>query len=320
MAYLDNLRVFVRVMELGNLSAAGRDQRVSPAVASNRIKELEKYLGVRLFNRTTRKLTPTEPGRAFYEGAVRILDAVGAAEAAVADISRQPRGSIRVSAPLGIGKRLIAPLIPEFHRIYPGIEVRLRLSDRKTDITAEGLDLAFRLGEIEDSGLTMRAIMTCERVLCAAPAYLARRGVPDSPEALTGGGHACLLLRFPGSTEYVWTLRTPAGHRRLDVSGPFDSDDGDVLTDWALAGHGIVNKPKFEVIGHLRRGALALVLPQTPPVAATLACLYPHRRLLDPKVRLFIDFAAENCAARIAALLDGDAPQDAAYSGSAARP
>ena len=175
MSYLDNLRVFVRVVELGNLSAAGRDQRASPAVASNRIKELEKHLGVRLFNRTTRKLIPTEHGRVFYNGALKILEAVDEAEAAVAELSKSPRGSLRITAPLGLGRRMIASGIPEFHDQYPDIEVRLRLSDHEIDILNEGVDVAFKLGILENSNLHMRGIMTCERVICAAPDYLARR-------------------------------------------------------------------------------------------------------------------------------------------------
>jgi len=170
MAYLDNIAVFVRVVELGNLSAAGRDLRISPAVASNRIKELEKHLGVRLFNRTTRQLSPTEHGRVFYEGARKVLEAVAQADAAVSALSGQPRGTIRVTAPLGIGRRLIASGIPDFHDRYPDIEVRLRLSDRQVDIMKEGIDVAFRLGHLEDSSLRMRGIMDCERVLAAAPA------------------------------------------------------------------------------------------------------------------------------------------------------
>ena len=153
MAYLDNIAVFVRVVELGNLSAAGRDMRISPAVASNRIKELEKHLGVRLFNRTTRQLMPTEHGTVFYSGAKQVLEAITEAEAAVSALSGQPRGTIRVTAPLGLGRRLVASGIPDFHDKYPDIEVRLRLSDHNVDIMKEGIDVAFRLGIIEDSSL-----------------------------------------------------------------------------------------------------------------------------------------------------------------------
>lgn len=305
MSYLNNIRVFVRVVELGNLSAAGRDQRVSPAVASNRIKELEAHLGVRLFNRTTRKLTPTEHGHLFYQGAKKILEAVEEAEAAVALSTNYPKGTIRATAPLGIGRRLIASGIPEFRDRYPDIEVRLRLSDHNVDIMSESIDVAFRLGVIEDSNLRMRSIMECERVLCAAPAYLERHSEPLSPTALVDDGHACLLLRFPGSREYFWVLQTPAGPKKFNVAGPYDSDDGDVLTEWALAGRGIINKPRFEMEPYLGDGRLRTILPATPPVPAQLAALYPHKNFQDPKVRFFIDFMAERCQRMIRETLAG---------------
>ncbi|MEO5326033.1 LysR family transcriptional regulator [Mesorhizobium sp. CC13] len=305
MAYLDNIAVFVRVVELGNLSAAGRDMRISPAVASNRIKELEKHLGVRLFNRTTRQLMPTEHGTVFYAGAKQVLDSIVEAEAAVAALSGQPRGTIRVTAPLGLGRRLIASGIPEFHDKYPDIEVRLRLSDHNVDILKEGLDVAFRLGLIEDSSLRMRGIMECERVLVASPKYLERRGEPQSPQELVSNKHDCLMLRYPGSREFFWLLETSAGPAKFEVHGPFDSDDGDVLTGWALAGRGIVNKPRFEVEPFLRDQRLKVILPQTPPVPVQFAAVYPHKKLQDPKVRLLLDFMADRCQRLIKDILAG---------------
>ncbi|WP_457301606.1 LysR family transcriptional regulator [Phyllobacterium sp. P5_D12] len=304
MSYLDNLRVFVRVVELGNLSAAGRDQRASPAVASNRIKELERHLGVRLFNRTTRKLTPTEHGRVFYEGAVKIIEAINEAEAAIADLSKKPKGAIRITAPLGIGRRLIASGIPEFHDKYPDIEVRLRLSDHNVDIMSEGVDVAFKLGILEDSNLRMRGIMNCERVICSSPDYLERRGTPLTPDDLIAEHHDCLLLRYPGSKEYFWTLQMPEGTRKLEVSGPYDSDDGDVLTQWALEGRGIINKPLFEVKSHLNDGTLKAILEDTPPASIQLAAIYPHKRFQDPKVRLMIDFMTERCQRLVSTMLE----------------
>lgn len=304
MSYLNNIRVFVRVVELGNLSAAGRDQRVSPAVASNRIKELEKHLGVRLFNRTTRKLTPTEHGRIFYEGAMKIVEAVDSAEAAVADVAQNPRGTIHVTAPLGIGRRLIGPGVPEFHDLYPDIKVRLRLSDRKIDLMNEGVDIAFKLGLIEDSNMRMRGIMECDRVLCASPDYLRRHGEPETPDALIDDQHRCLLLRFPGSNEFFWYLKTPNGIRKFEIDGPYDTDDGDVLTEWALEGYGIINKARFEIHHHIEAGKLVPLLPDFPPVPAQLACLYPHKKLQDPKVRLFIDFMAARCQKHIRQIFD----------------
>jgi DNA-binding transcriptional LysR family regulator len=304
MAYLDNIAVFVRVYELGNLSAAGRDMRISPAVASNRIKELEKHLGVRLFNRTTRQLMPTEHGRVFYGGAKRVLESVADAEAAVSILSGQPRGTLRVTAPLGLGRRLIASGIPEFHERYPDIEVRLRLSDHNVDLLKEGIDVAFKLGVLDDSSLRMRGIMECARVLVAAPAYLKARGEPATPEELLTHNHDCLLLRYPGSREFNWTLQTREGPRRFEVRGPFDSDDGDVLTDWALAGRGIINKPRFEVEPFIRQGRLKVILPDAPPLPIQLAAVYPHRTFQDPKVRLLLDFMVERCQRMIRDLLE----------------
>jgi DNA-binding transcriptional LysR family regulator len=305
MAYLDNIAVFVRVVELGNLSAAGRDMRISPAVASNRIKELEKHLGVRLFNRTTRQLTPTEHGSVFYAGAKQVLDAVTEAEAAVSALSGQPRGTIRVTAPLGLGRRFIASGIPDFHDRYPDIEVRLRLSDHNVDLMKEGIDVAFRLGLLEDSSLRMRGILDCERVLVAAPKYLQARGEPEAPHELIARRHDCLMLRYPGLKEYYWTLTTPAGPSKFEVHGPFDSDDGDVLTGWALAGRGIINKPRFEVEPFIRDQRLKVILPGTPPTPIQLAAVYPHKKLQDPKVRLLLDFMAERCQRLIRDILAG---------------
>lgn len=295
MAYIDNISVFVRVVELGNLSAAGRDMRISPAVASNRIKELEKHLGVRLFNRTTRQLMPTEQGNVFYEGAKKVLDAIVEAEAAVSMLSGQPRGAIRVTAPLGLGRRFIASGIPEFHDKYPEIQVRLRLSDHNVDILKEGIDIAFKLGVIEDSSLRMRGIMQIERVLVASPDYLARRGEPTTPEELIEQKHDCLLLRFPGAKEHYWMLKTSGGVSKFEVRGPYDTDDGDVLTAWALDGRGIAAKPRFEIEPYIREGKLKVVLPDNQPTPIQLAALYPHKKLQDPKVRLLLDFIAERC-------------------------
>ncbi|MGR3714758.1 MAG: LysR family transcriptional regulator [Shimia sp.] len=290
MSYIDNIRTFVRVYELGSMSAAARDQRISAAVASSRISQLEDYLSVRLFHRTTRQLNPTEQGNIFYEGACKILAAIDEAEAGVNSITQSPRGLLHIAAPLGVGRRLIAPLIPEFKKEYPLIDLRLRLSDRKLDLTAEGLDVAFFLGMPEDSSLRIKKIADCKRMLCAAPAYLTDRGTPTSPTELTDGTHDCLNLRYPGAPEFQWALKTANGTQRFAVKGPFESDDGDVLTDWALGGLGITLKPVFEIAGHLASGALVPVLSETPPVPIQMAQLYTHRRHQDPKTRLFIEW------------------------------
>lgn len=292
MSYLENLRVFVRVVARGSISAGGRDLRLTPAAASNRIKDLEARFGVRLLNRTTRKLAPTEIGAALYDNACKVIAALDETEAAVASYAGTPQGVLRVVAPLGVGRRMIAPLVLRFCDDNPEIQIRLRLSDRAVNIVEEGVDIAFFLGQLEDSALNWRKIADCGRVLVASPSYVAQRGMPASPDDLVD--HNCLLLRFPRSPEYFWTLETPYGPRKMTVSGRFDADDGDVLTQWALDGAGIANRPRYEVRAHLEAGRLLEVLPQTPPLGAQFGCLTPHREFQDPKVRLFIDFAVRS--------------------------
>ncbi|PHQ82843.1 MAG: LysR family transcriptional regulator [Thalassobium sp.] len=299
MSYLDNIRTFVRVYELGSMSAAGRDLRVSPAVTSSRISQLEEHLSVRLFQRTTRSLTPTEQGRAFYGGACEILESVDSAEAQVVNITENPKGALYVAAPLGVGRRLLAPQVPDFLASYPEVSIRLRLTDRKVDLTTEGLDLAFFLGTPEDSNLRIRKIADVERVLCASPAYIAKHGHPASGDDLINGNHECLNLRFPGATEFHWRLVTPDGPKRFRIAGRYESDDGDVLTDWALAGNGIAMKPVFEVAEHIKAGRLVAVATQTPPEPIQMACLFTHRRRQDPKTRLFMEFVIEKISAAV---------------------
>ena len=302
MSYIENIRTFVRVYELGSMSAAGRDLRISPAVTSSRISQLEDHLGVRLFQRTTRSLTPTEHGKSFYRGATNILESIETAEAEIVNTTENLKGSLYVAAPLGVGRSLLAPQVPEFLKDYPEVRVRLRLTDRKVDLTTEGLDLAFFLGQPEDSNLRIRKIADVDRILCAAPSYVAARGMPESGDDLISGAHECLSLRFPGATEFHWRLSTPDGPKRFRVSGRYESDDGDVLTDWALAGHGVVMKPVFEIAPHLASGALVPVARSTPPEPIQMACLFTHRRRQDPKTRLFMEFMISRIASQISAL------------------
>ena len=181
---LENMQVFVRVVELGSLSAAGRQLRLSPAVVSHRLQQLENHLGVRLLNRTTRQVQPTEQGAAYYEACQEVLAALAHAESVVADAGGTPRGNLRVTAPLGFGRRILAPLIPRFIARYPQLDVRLRLSDHLLDLLREAVDVAIRLAVLADSSLIARKIADCPRLLCAAPDYLAAHGTPERPEDL----------------------------------------------------------------------------------------------------------------------------------------
>lgn len=308
MAVLENMQVFVRVVELGSFSAAGRHLRLSPAVVSHRIQQLENHVGARLLNRTTRQLQMTEEGEVFFEECREVLRAVERAESSIAAAGGAPRGHLRVTAPVGFGRRVVAPLVPAFRARFPHVEVRLGLTDRMVDLLQDGVDVAIRMAVLQDSSLTVRKIADCPRILCAAPSYLAAQGTPAAPEDLLR--HHCLMLRFPGSQQFQWTLNGPDGRVKLAVSGAMDSDDGDVLTRWALDGFGIVMKPVWEIAAHLRTGALHQILPDHLPEPVTLAALYPHRRFLAAKVRAFTDFVAEHGGAALA-----DAPvSGAAFS------
>lgn len=291
MLSLDNIRVFVRAVELGSFSAAGRSMRLSAAVVSHRIRSLEKALSCRLFNRTTRKMFLTEQGRVFYEHCLDISQALERAEASVSDKGAPPRGLLKVTAPLGFGQRVVAPFLPRFQARYPEIDVTLRLSDYLVDLFTEAVDVAVRMDRLPDSSLIVRKIADVERVLCAAPAYIEKRGAPKSIADLEK--HRCLMLRYPGSRQFRWSLQRGGRAVSAMVSGGLDADAGDVLTQWALAGEGIVMKPLFEVAEHLRSGALVPILPENPPTPVTLAILHAYQRMVPPKVRAFADALAD---------------------------
>ena len=285
----NELIVFVRAVQLRNISAAARSLRLSPGAASHRILQLENRIGARLLNRTTRNLQPTEEGALFYEHALEVLTAIERAESSVASASNTPFGALRITAPLTFGRRVLAPLISEFHEAFPRIQVRLRLSDHLIDLLSESVDVAIRMANPVDSSFIVRKLADCPRVLCASPDYLARHGCPEEPSDLLN--HNCLLLRFPGSPQARWHLVGREETATLHVSGTCDADDGDVLTAWALQGVGIAMKPYWEVAEHLRSGALRIVLPDHPPEEVKLVMLYPHRQLMSAKVKAFIDFA-----------------------------
>ncbi len=292
MISLENVRIFMRAVETGSFSAAGRMMRLSPSVVSYRIQILEDHLNCRLLTRTTRSMHLTEAGRVFFDHCVDVVAAVERAEASVAaDGAAAPRGALQVTTPLGLGRRVIAPMLARYRELQPRTDVRLRLSDHLLDLVQEGVDVAIRLARMEDSSFTLRKIADVRRLLCASPAYLARRDAPVIPQDLAE--HDCLLLRFPGSQQFRWTLDFRGEAVTVPITGPLDADDGDVLTQWALDGLGIVLKPLFEVAPLIADGRLVEVLPEAPPLPVTLGILYPTRRMLPPRTKSFIDLSVE---------------------------
>jgi DNA-binding transcriptional LysR family regulator len=293
-AVLNELQIFVRVVELRNISAAARSLRLSPAAASHRILQLENKLGVRLLNRTTRNLQPTEEGYIFYEHALDVLSAIERAESSVAAVGGTPSGSLRITAPLCFGRRVLAPLVAQFTQAYPRVQIRMRLSDHLLDLLGEAIDVAIRMANPTDSSFIVRRLADCPRVLCASPGYIAKHGTPASPDGLLQ--HNCLMLRFPGSLQSRWTLVGADGPTTLNVTGTLDADDGEVLTEWALAGHGVTLKPWWEVSDHLRSGRLVEILPASPPEPVALVALFPHRQLVAAKVRTFVEYLKQQPA------------------------
>ncbi len=290
MPHTEDMAIFVRVVELGSLSAAGRDMRMSPAVVSNRIARLEGDLGIRLLHRTTRRVNPTEEGTTFYEHCVAILNELEQVESLLTARTDEPRGPIKVTAPAVFGRLHVAPFVPEFLAKYPNMQIRLHLTDALVDLVQERIDLAIRIAHLEDSTAIVRKLAPNRRVIVAAPAYLERHPAPREPADLLE--HNCLLLRFPGSKQYRWTLAAAEGPVTLRVGGTMDSNNGEVLRDWCLAGQGLALKSLWEVGEDIAAGRLRVVLPDHPPLGYGIYALYPHSRFVPARVRVFIDFLA----------------------------
>ena len=284
---VENIRVFMRAVESGSFSEAGRVLRLSSAVASYRIRVLEEHLGCRLLTRTTRRMSLTEAGRIFYERCIDVVEALDRAESSVADKGGAPRGAIKLTAPLGLGRKVIAPIIGDYRSRHPETEVRLRLSDHLLDLVQEAVDVALRMAKLEDSTFTQRKIADVRRVICASPEYLERMGTPELPDDLLR--HECLLLRFPGSRQFRWTVGDGKKSVTVPVSGSVDADDGDVLTEWAVSGQGLVLKPLFEVARHVAEGRLRIVMQDHPPQPVDISLLYPSRKMQARRVRDLVD-------------------------------
>lgn len=286
---VDDRTIFTRVVDRRGFSAAGRELRMSTAVVSSRIAKLEQRLGVRLLNRTTRNVRPTEEGLVYYEHCIKALTDVQEVEHRLAEMKRRPAGALRVSIPISLGRRHIAPLMPDFVAENPDIQVRLQATDRVVNILDEDVNIAIRKGVLPASGDIMRRLAPDLRVACAASGYWDAHGIPQTPEDLKS--HNCLLLRFPGSRRYTWQFAGAGGTiTNFAVSGNMDSNSSDVLIDWAVGGHGIIMKSVWDISPELESGALVPVLADFWPRDLSLHALMPSRREQPAKTRAFIDF------------------------------
>lgn len=289
------LRTFVAVVNTGSFARASEKLGMSRAMTTKHVQTLEAELGARLLNRTTRKLSTTEAGRAFHARAERVLADLDEAEQAVADVSSSPKGLLRAAAPMSFGFRHLGPAIAEFMRECPDMAVELSLNDRMVDLVDEGLDVAVRIGRLAESSLVARRVGSARLIAVASPEYLARKGKPKSPADLAW--HDCLDYTL-STTGPEWRFVDRDGKEaRARVAGPLKANNGDVLLEAALAGRGIALSPSFIAAPDLAAGRLADVFaPDWIGEELPIHAVYPAARHLSVKVRRFVDFLAARFA------------------------
>lgn len=293
---LKQLETFVAVAARGSLTAAARAESVAPAIIGRRLDALEARLGVKLLVRTTRRISLTHEGSAFLEDCQRLLTDLSNAEASVSAGGVKASGHLRITAPAGFGRRHVAPLVPRFRDLHPEVTVSLNLSDRVVDVAGEGYDCAVRVGDLPDSSLVSLRLADNRRLCVAAPAYLQRRGTPAQPGELAR--HDCLTLSSDASQTRGWAFSMPvdggeAGQREVQYlrpTGPMDCSDGQVLHEWCLAGLGLAWRSTWEVEADIRAGRLVSVLDAFAAPPNGIYALFPQRKHLALRVRLWIDF------------------------------
>ena len=289
-----DLKLFLRAVATGSLSAAGRELGLSPAVASKHMAALEKRLGVTLLHRTTRRVSPTAQGRVMEEHAERIIAEIEGALAAVGAANDVPSGRLVVTAPATLARRHIAPAIAEFLARYPEIELEVVMSDGLLDLQAAGIDVAIRIAALEDSSMIARKIAPSPRLLCASPAYIERHGQPAHPRDLAR--HSCLAM----SHTPVWSFTDGSEEIRVRVQGRLRTNSGDLVREAALEGLGIAIKSIWDVEDLLAERRLVRVL-EDYPVRSEIAIwvLYQPRRFVPARIRAFVDFFADHFGGRI---------------------
>ena len=287
-----DLALFLRVLDQGSITAAAHSLDLSVAVASQRLKRLEKDLGVRLLHRTTRRLHPTPEGAALAQQGRVLVEELESLGSGLREAASEIAGTLRFTMSASFGRQYVSPLLPAFLARHPKLRLSVHLSDHVVDLVSEGFDLAIRIGALEDSRLVARGIAPNRRVLCASPDYLRRRGMPAVPQDLVR--HDCLLLFGSNGRQDVWRLGTPEGGEvAVRVQGRFESNFGEVLRDASLAGEGIVVHSLWHIADDLRAGRLRVVLPDYPLPTTAISAVMPQRRLVPSRVRAFTDFLVD---------------------------
>ena len=288
MAKLKQLESFVAVVARGSLTAAARAEGVAPAIMGRRLDALEERLGVKLLVRTTRRIALTHEGSAFLEDCQRLLADLANAEASVSAGGVKASGHLRITAPAGFGRRHVAPLVAKFHEHHADVTITLNLSDRVVDLAGEGFDCAVRVGDLPDSSLVSVRLADNRRLCVATPRYLKQHGTPQHPNELAR--FDCLTLSSDASQTRGWAFRVGEALIYLKPGGPLDCSDGQVLHDWCLAGYGLAWRSTWEVESEIAAGRLVAVLEEFAAPPNGIYAVFPQRRHLPLRVRLWIDF------------------------------
>ena len=287
---LQAMQAFVAVVDHQGFHAASGSLPFSRAAVSKYVAELEQSLGGRLLNRTTRRVSLTEAGRAYYERCREILGAVEEADCVVTGMTATPTGTLRVNAPMSFGIRQMGPLVATFRQRYPEIQVDLVLADRMVDMVEEGFDVTLRIARPADSSLVARRVAPCRFVVVAAPAYLEAAGRPETPGDLRH--HECLIYSYAPSPR-SWRFGAKGSEIVVEVNGALSANNGDMLCEAAMAGVGVAILPTFIVCDALRAGSLVTLLEDFPVEPVNIYAVYPSARFLSTKVRLWIDLLVE---------------------------
>lgn len=297
MSAVSDLAFFALLVKHGNLSATARELGLTPPAVSTRLANLERRLGVRLLNRTTRRISVTHEGERYLAEGGRILADLEALERNISSGRAVPKGLLRLNATFGFGRAHIVPAVSDFSRLYPEVEIQMRLTDRPVNLLDDGFDVAVRFGDIPDARLTARMIASNRRLLCASPQYLQALGEPRTPGELSR--HRCIVVRENDVAYGTWHLRSGQRAETVKVRGSLSSNDGESALHWALQGHGIVMRSEWEIAAYLRSGRLQRVLSDWHTPAADIHALYPERLNLPAKTVAFVDFLVQRFAGHV---------------------
>ncbi|WP_350029535.1 LysR substrate-binding domain-containing protein [Caballeronia sp. GAWG2-1] len=282
---------FILLAKLKSMSGAARALDLTPPAATKRLGIMEKRLGAQLVNRTTRSISLTPEGETYLRYATQIVEKVREMEEAITGARTDPQGLLRINATLGFGRTTIAPLVSEFAKRFPQVEVQFEVTDRPVDLIEGAFDMAIRFGELPDSRLSARRIMSNRRFLCASPKYLERFGTPEKIEDLLQ--HRCIIHRQNDDAHGVWRFIDEDHTEALKVRGALSSNDGDIVLRWALDGHGILIRSEWDLAKYVQSGRLEIVLPNAVLPSADLFVYYPRQRNQTARARAFIDFLVE---------------------------